>query len=220
MELKMTGRIFRRCCAVTIFAVLSLCIPPVLWAGQGAWAFKGENFYERIPTPQRTAWIWLEKGDYERALRFFVPRAVAGDPIAEFALGYMYSRGKGLPEDSCIGTVWFGRAAMGGFPQAMLYFGLSHMWGNGVRQDYGTAFQWLLEVERFDPELPAGMLEFSASQLSEETKMKLRAEVMSGEFRKNFKPDYIILPGPLLDRATPEGEALADKYDLVACYWE
>lgn len=39
------------------------------------------------------------RGDYQTALRLAEPVADAGDPTAQYRLGVMYERGKGLPQD-------------------------------------------------------------------------------------------------------------------------
>mgnify|MGYP001078781089 CR=1 FL=1 len=39
------------------------------------------------------------RGDYETALRFAEPLADNGDRVAQYRLGVMYERGKGLPQD-------------------------------------------------------------------------------------------------------------------------
>lgn len=45
--------------------------------------------------------------------------AVQGDPDAEYALGYMYYYGQGVPRDEHVARVWIGKAASQGQPQAV-----------------------------------------------------------------------------------------------------
>ena len=52
-----------------------------------------------------------ERGHYEIAMYDFEKRAVQGDPVAQFCLGYMYKQGKGVPLDLQKAIGWYTKAA-------------------------------------------------------------------------------------------------------------
>ncbi|MXZ01536.1 hypothetical protein F4Y93_13180, partial [Candidatus Poribacteria bacterium] len=54
-----------------------------------------------------------KRGDYDVALYDFEPRAMAGDPIAQFCLGFMYTHALGVEEDLIKAAEWYLRAGEG-----------------------------------------------------------------------------------------------------------
>ena len=52
-----------------------------------------------------------KRGDYATALREFRPLAEQGDAHAQFNLGGMYERGRGVPQDYVQAHMWFNLAA-------------------------------------------------------------------------------------------------------------
>ena len=59
-----------------------------------------------------------KRGDYKVALYDFEPRAMAGDPVAQFCLGFMYTHGQGVGKDLQAARKWYGMAAKQGHPPA------------------------------------------------------------------------------------------------------
>lgn len=53
-------------------------------------------------------------GDYDTAFSELLPAAKAGNPDAEYAIGYMYYYGKGVIRDSVLARQWMERAAKRG----------------------------------------------------------------------------------------------------------
>ena len=51
------------------------------------------------------------RGHYEVAMYDFESRAMKGDPVAQFCLGFMYKHGKGVPEDLIKAVEWYEKAA-------------------------------------------------------------------------------------------------------------
>ena len=51
------------------------------------------------------------RGHYEMAMYDFEQRAVQGDPVAQFCLGFMYKHGKGVPSDPHKAIKWYAKAA-------------------------------------------------------------------------------------------------------------
>ncbi|MCS4503444.1 hypothetical protein KBTX_02688 [wastewater metagenome] len=64
----------------------------------------------------REAWL---AGDYRRALPPLYQAARAGNPRAQYALGYMYYYGQGVVADSGQAVQWIRRAARAGDPLAV-----------------------------------------------------------------------------------------------------
>ena len=53
----------------------------------------------------------FDKGDYEIALKFWMPIAEEGYPEAQYNVGLMYYNGEGVPQDYNIAYEWFMLAA-------------------------------------------------------------------------------------------------------------
>lgn len=53
----------------------------------------------------------FDSGDFKTAFRKLMPAAVAGNPKAQYAIGYMYYYGFGVPRDEESGLFWIHRAA-------------------------------------------------------------------------------------------------------------
>jgi TPR repeat protein len=61
----------------------------------------------------------FHKGDYPAALEKLMPLAEKGEPAAEYAVGYMYYYGKGVPMDKDLGEIWINKAAEQNWPAAL-----------------------------------------------------------------------------------------------------
>lgn len=53
----------------------------------------------------------FDNGDFKTAFNKLMPAAVAGNPKAEYAIGYMYYYGYGVAQDTQSGLFWIQRAA-------------------------------------------------------------------------------------------------------------
>jgi TPR repeat protein len=62
---------------------------------------------------------FFEKGHYKRAMRDLLPAAISGNPRAQYAVGYMYYYGYGVPQDTEMGTFWIEQAARHHHPKAI-----------------------------------------------------------------------------------------------------
>ena len=82
------------------------------------------------------------KRDYATALREWTPFAEQGDAIAQFIVGDMYRRGRGVPQNLKTAVKWYTFAAEQGFVYAQTYLGYMYRWGLGVPKDYKTAVKW------------------------------------------------------------------------------
>ena len=72
----------------------------------------------------------------------FGMRAEQGDAEAQFKLGSIYSKGKGVPKDFVEAVRWYRKAADQGFAPAQDNLGTMYADGRGVAQDYVEAARW------------------------------------------------------------------------------
>ncbi len=82
------------------------------------------------------------RGDYDTALKEFRPLADQGHADAQFALGFMYYQGKGLPQDYHKAVKWCRLAADQGLAEAQAFLGGMYYFGQGVPNDYVLAHMW------------------------------------------------------------------------------
>ena len=68
----------------------------------------------------------FQNGEYKKAFRQLLPVAVKGKPDAEYAVGYMYFYGYGVPMDPDSGVFWMQQAAAQCYPPAIHALGLIH----------------------------------------------------------------------------------------------
>ncbi len=93
------------------------------------------------------------RGDYETALKKFLPLAKQGLAAAQLNLGLMYANGQGGPQDYGEGMQWIRRAADQGDAAAQSNLGVMYDEGQGVPKDSIQAYMWVtLSVEQgFEP---------------------------------------------------------------------
>jgi TPR repeat protein len=109
----------------TIALVLSLvCLATPAWADGQA----GVGAYAR--------------GNYATALRVWQPLAEQGDATAQYNLGVLYDKGRGVPQDYAQARQWWEKAAIQGDANAQLYLGTLYAFGRGGPQDHAAARQW------------------------------------------------------------------------------
>lgn len=79
---------------------------------------------------------------YTEALPLFEQQAEQGEPIAQFSLGLMYGKGKGVEQDYKQAVNWFHKAADQGDIQAGNNLAAMYSEGLGVDRDYSQAIAW------------------------------------------------------------------------------
>jgi len=87
-----------------------------------------------------------QAGDYETALREFLPLAEAGQATAQAAVGQMYLSGQGVPVDPQQAALWLERAAEGGNARARYQIGNMYAAGYGVAADDMKASYYLIKA--------------------------------------------------------------------------
>jgi uncharacterized protein len=93
--------------------------------------------------PPRDGIAAYGRGDYAAALRLLPPLALQGDPLAKRLLGFMYSEGKGTPQDFEKAAGWFWSAAEMGDAASQAVLGGMYIRGEGVARNYVQAHKWL-----------------------------------------------------------------------------
>lgn len=83
-----------------------------------------------------------EKGDLQTALRAWRPAAEQGDALAQYNLGALYARGRGVEKDLGEAAKWFRLAAEQGNGLAEYYLAMLYASGNGVTRDTAQAAHW------------------------------------------------------------------------------
>ena len=73
---------------------------------------------------------------------FYLDRAKAGDPVAQYDVGVLYARGSGLVQDFESAATWFHAAAAQGNVTAEYNLGVLYERGLGVPQSAGEAINW------------------------------------------------------------------------------
>jgi len=83
-----------------------------------------------------------ERKDYETAYKLILPLAEQGDAQAQYNLGVMYDKGRGVPQDYKEAVKWYRLAAEQGVREAQYNLGNKYSKGQGVPQDYKEAVKW------------------------------------------------------------------------------
>ncbi len=83
-----------------------------------------------------------KRGDYATALREFRPLAEQGNAQAQYYIGFMYRKGRGVPQDDAEAAKWYRKAAAQGNAEAQNNLGGMYRKGRGVPQDYAEAVKW------------------------------------------------------------------------------
>ena len=91
--------------------------------------------------------------DYATALRLYRAMADQGNGNAQFSLGTMYEKGRGVAQDEAMAAKWYRLAAGQGHIQAQYNLAAMYDNGRGVAQDEVLAHMWFsLAVAHGNPE--------------------------------------------------------------------
>ena len=82
------------------------------------------------------------QGDYATAMQSWRPLADAGDPSAQTNVGFLYSRGWGVPQDPAEAFKWYKMAAMQNYTDAEYNLALLYRDGKGVEVNIDEAIRW------------------------------------------------------------------------------
>ena len=111
-----------------------------------------------------------DRGDEATALRLIRPLADQGNADAQYALGFMYARGQGVPQNYAEAAKWWRLAADQGNTFAQYNLGTLYDNGNGVPQNKAEALKWYhLAAERGNDgaQFNVGLLYFAGVAVSQ-----------------------------------------------------
>ena len=83
------------------------------------------------------------KGDYRTSAKLILPLAKKGFANAQYNMGVMYEKGKGVEKNLNKAKKWFQFAAEQGLAKAQYNLGLMYGKGKGVDKDYNKAIKWM-----------------------------------------------------------------------------
>jgi TPR repeat protein len=81
-------------------------------------------------------------GDYKTAIGNWTILAHEGNAYAQYNLGLIYNKGRGVPQNFKIAKKWYTLSAKQGFALAQSNLGFMYDIGEGVFQDVKTAVMW------------------------------------------------------------------------------
>ena len=90
--------------------------------------------------PPDTASAAYKRKDYEVAYQLALPAALASDANAQYLLGILFWRGRGVPRNDAEALLWFARAAELNHGDAMTDLAAMYRLGEGVERDTRRAF--------------------------------------------------------------------------------
>jgi TPR repeat protein len=83
-----------------------------------------------------------DKKDYKTALNIYRSLAEQGNAEAQFSLGWMYKKGKGVIKSLEEAIKWYTKAAEQGYGIAQYNLGIYYIDGEGIPIDYKKALSW------------------------------------------------------------------------------
>lgn len=83
-----------------------------------------------------------DRGDFASAARWYRKAAEQGSAGAQYNLGWLYYRGRGVPRDDAQTLSLWLSAAEAGLARAMSGLGFLYKQGRGVPQDHALALAW------------------------------------------------------------------------------
>ncbi|MDG6471886.1 tetratricopeptide repeat protein, partial [Glaesserella parasuis] len=105
-------------------------------------AIAGNVYAETAEEKFSRAYQYYEQQNYQAAFPIFKELAEQGDAVAQFSLGLMYSKGRGVNQDYHQAVKWYQKAAEQGDAEAQFNLGLMYDNGRGINQDYHQAVKW------------------------------------------------------------------------------
>jgi TPR repeat protein len=84
-----------------------------------------------------------QKGDYKTAFSEWKSSAEQGEARAQYNLGWMYEKGKGVLKDPKQAVKWYRKGAEQGHSKAQYNLGLMYINGTGILKDLGKAKHWI-----------------------------------------------------------------------------
>lgn len=84
----------------------------------------------------------FQRGNYQTAIKNWMPLAEQGNAEAERNVGIMFQQGLGVPQSDTDAVFWYRRAAENGLARAQQNLGVMYEQGAGVPLNYTEAARW------------------------------------------------------------------------------
>ena len=84
--------------------------------------------------------VAADKGDYQTAFKEWKPLAEQGGAAAQYNLGIMYDKGRGIAQNDTQAVAWYQKAAEQGYADAQYNLGNMYGKGQGVPQNFKIAY--------------------------------------------------------------------------------
>lgn len=88
----------------------------------------------------------FDRGEYETALKLWLPLAEQGNSVAQHNLGIIYENGKGVPLDYSEAFKWYLKAAESDYAPSQINLGRMYDNGTGVGTNHREARSWYLKA--------------------------------------------------------------------------
>jgi len=95
------------------------------------------------PKSYEAASVAYEAGDYAKARSIWQPMADKGDMYAQYAIGRLYEKGRGVDRDFATAVKWYRQAAEKGHADSQYRLAVGYGYGLGVKKDETLAVMWL-----------------------------------------------------------------------------
>ncbi len=92
----------------------------------------------------------VKKGDFETALKEWLPLARDGDPSAQYNIGQLYRLGRGVAKDYTKASQWYEKAAQQWHSAARHNLAVLYEKGLGVPINYAKAVEWYKKAANQD----------------------------------------------------------------------
>jgi len=89
-----------------------------------------------------SAYSTYQSGSFSAAFKEMLPFAEQGNIDAQWHIGLMYDKGKGIPKDDKTAVKWYTLAAEQGDAKAQFNLGVMYARGEGVPENDKTAVKW------------------------------------------------------------------------------
>lgn len=157
--------------------------------------------------------VLFDRANYATALATLLPKAEAGDPVAQMYVGEIYERGLGLPApDPGRAAYWYRKAAESGHRPAQIRLGTLYERGLGVSKDTSVALDWYRRGVGLDQDRLVFESSLEAERKAFQQEIALRNRV-AASLKQQLRQATISRPA--LAPATPTPSTGAKTADAV-----
>lgn len=120
----------------------------------------------------------FDAGQFSKARELWLPLADDGDVRAQYALGRLYEKGKGVGRDFAQAFSWYRKAAEKGHPDSQYRLAVGYVYGLGTKKDEAEALSWLRKAANNDQKRAQKVL----AQAYEEGRLGLTADSKQAKY--------------------------------------